>query len=264
MLDNVLRTVPLWVAGAILALLCIVTYEVAWILQRRLRSKRKEESTRTSEGEAHIIGAIFALFAFMVSLTFSIAVQRFDDRRGWVAQEANAISTAYLRADLFDEPSRTRLQVTLRNYARSRIAPDGITDVQAQELRARSRQLRGQLWEETRTAVNPVRTTELGALLVEGVNNMIELGSRREWAGMSHIPDRIINALIFCLMITSAVLGHLASKQQRGLRISAYILIALFASAIVIVLDLDRPRSGTIKVSEEPLEQIVADLNGSG
>src|SRR3954453_5682513 len=121
MLDSLLRAVPLWVAGLILIAICIIAEEAARILQRTLRSKRQGAAAETSEGEAHIIGAIFALFAFMVSLTFSLAVQRFDDRRGWVAQEANAIGTTFLRADLFDEPFRSQLRATLREYARSRI-----------------------------------------------------------------------------------------------------------------------------------------------
>ena len=53
-----------------------------------------------------------------------MALDRYDDRRSWVAEEATAISTAYLRADLFDEPFRTNLRNSLRGYAHARIVPD--------------------------------------------------------------------------------------------------------------------------------------------
>ena len=45
-------------------------------------------------------GAIFALFGLLVAFTFSGAAVRFDSRRALIADEANAIGTAYLRVDL--------------------------------------------------------------------------------------------------------------------------------------------------------------------
>ncbi|NBW11151.1 MAG: hypothetical protein EBR82_24285, partial [Caulobacteraceae bacterium] len=108
LLDTVLADVPLWVAGLGLALACILASEVGRLVFRWLnRSPRALELPDNFEG--FLVGALFGLLAFVIGLTFSIAVERYEVRRGLVVEEANAISAAYYRADLFDEPERTKL-----------------------------------------------------------------------------------------------------------------------------------------------------------
>jgi hypothetical protein len=262
MLDKLLLTVPLWLAGLIIVIICLLAAEAARLVFKRIASRLGYGGEPVkSDGEGYIIGAIFALFAFMVGLTFSIAIQRFDERRGWVAVEANAIDATFRGSQLFDEPYRSQLQATLRDYAHTRIAPDGLWNIRMEQQLERSRQLRQQLWNETRQTVYPVRETDLASSFVESVNSTFDAGLRREWAGTAHIPDRIVNALLLYLIVTSAVLGYLSGKQRSGLRLPSYFLFALFASAIVLILDLDRPRGGTIKVSQKPLEELVATLD---
>jgi hypothetical protein len=48
-----------------------------------------------------------ALVAFLIGFAFSGAASRFVDRADIVVKEANAIGTAYLRADTIAEPRRT-------------------------------------------------------------------------------------------------------------------------------------------------------------
>ena len=47
-----------------------------------------------------IEGAIFALIGLLLAFTISGALQRFDERRQLVVQEANAVMTAYDRLAL--------------------------------------------------------------------------------------------------------------------------------------------------------------------
>lgn len=126
MIDSILQAVPLWLVGLFLIAACIFAAQLGRYIRRRSGRDSVESGKTRSDAEGYVIGAIFGLLAFIIGLTFSIAVDRHDTRRGWVTEETTAISTVFLRAGLFDEPHRTRLQSTLREYAHTRIAPDGV------------------------------------------------------------------------------------------------------------------------------------------
>ena len=67
-----------------------------------LRRRSKEsEGERSNLGA--IEGAVFALFGLMIAFTFSGAALRFNEKRMLVAEEANAIETAYLRLELVSQ-----------------------------------------------------------------------------------------------------------------------------------------------------------------
>ena len=68
-----------------------------------------------------ISGATFALVAFLVGFGFSGAATRYADRLDLVVKEANAIGTAYLRADVLPLPARGELKEGLRRYTASRL-----------------------------------------------------------------------------------------------------------------------------------------------
>ena len=51
-------------------------------------------------------GAVYGLLGLLMAFTFSGAATRFEDRRQLIRAEANAIGTAWLRADLLEEKSR--------------------------------------------------------------------------------------------------------------------------------------------------------------
>ncbi len=258
-LDPVLQTIPLWVFGVLIFVVCVIAREGGVWVRRRAGAGDDAEK---SDAEGYIITAIFALLAFMVGLTFSIAIDRYDDRRALVAEEANAISTAYLRASLFDEPFRSTLQSTLRQYAHTRIAPDGLWDERMETQLERSQALRGRFWSEARAAIMPVRETELASYFVDAVNEVLNVGARRNLLGRAHIPTRILDILLLYLIVSSAVLGYLLGGRPGRKRQASTLLVALFTIAIVLILDIDRPRSGSVNVPQRALEELVATLDG--
>lgn len=261
MFDSILESVPLWLIGLLLIAACILAARLGGYLRRRGDQGSAEQEPEKSDAEAYIIGAIFGLLAFIIGLTFSIAVDRFDTRRGWVAEEATAINTVFLRAGLFDEPHRSQLQSTIRAYAHTRVAPDEVLDQRIEGQVARSHQLKRQLWDETRAAVYPIRETDQASYFVEAMNEALNIGTRRELAGTAHIPTRILVSLLLYLLVASGVLGYLLGESASRYRHTMALLFALFAISIIVILDLDRPRTGSIKVSQQALEDLVAELD---
>src|SRR5262249_46701399 len=68
---------------------------------RQLGLRYLKGGTSNMAGLATVEGAVFALIGLLLAFTISGALQRFDDRRQLVIQEANAASTAHDRLALF-------------------------------------------------------------------------------------------------------------------------------------------------------------------
>src|SRR6185503_16467189 len=68
-----------------------------------------------------IRASTLALVAFLVAFAFSGAAGRFVDRLDMIVSEANALGTAWLRADVLPEPQRAELKATLKKYTADRV-----------------------------------------------------------------------------------------------------------------------------------------------
>lgn len=263
LIDPLLALGPLWLVGLIVIALCLLAREAGSLLFRFLGKRKLAPGNYNKQGDeagGSDVGTVFGLLAFVLAFTFSIALDRFDTRRSLVGEEANAIGTTYRRAELFDEPDRSLMQQTLRAYAHTRIAPPDSSDREV-EARARySRALREQFWTEARVAILPVRDTERGSYFVESVNEMLEVGDRREYAGRAHVPSRILDATLLYLLISAGMLGYARSEKGGG-RLGSTVLLILFVLVIMLVLDIDHPRSGSIMVPQRAIEDLVASLN---
>src|SRR6195256_2029955 len=84
-----------------------------------LRRPNESEGERSNLGP--IEGAVFALFGLLMAFTFSGAASRFNEKRMLIAEEANAIETAYLRLHFLAEEAQPSLRQLFRKYLDSRL-----------------------------------------------------------------------------------------------------------------------------------------------
>ena len=86
-----------------------------------LRYLQQKKDSANMAGLATVEGAVFALIGLLLAFTISGALQRFDERRQLVIQEANAASTAHDRLRLFEGDVGRNLQTKLKDYVEARI-----------------------------------------------------------------------------------------------------------------------------------------------
>jgi hypothetical protein len=82
---------------------------------------RNYKGADITAGLATVEGAIFGLMGLLLAFTIAGALQRFDDRRQLVIQEATAATTAYDRLSLFEGDIARKLQTLLKEYVRARV-----------------------------------------------------------------------------------------------------------------------------------------------
>jgi hypothetical protein len=155
--------------------------------------RRRVESASESESLGAVEAAVFALLGLLMAFTFSGAASRFNEKRMLIADEANAIGTAFLRLDLLAKEARPALRELFRQYADSRIEtyrklPD--RDAAMQEM-ARSTKLQGLIWSESVTAVGlPGAHPSAALLLLPALNAMIDITTTGTTAMEVHLPGR--------------------------------------------------------------------------
>ncbi|MFX6225927.1 hypothetical protein ABTF68_20840, partial [Acinetobacter baumannii] len=65
--------------------------------------------------------ATLTLLGLMIGFTFSMAISRYDTRKNYEEEEANAIGTEYARASLLPAPDAANLRGLLAKYVDVRI-----------------------------------------------------------------------------------------------------------------------------------------------
>jgi hypothetical protein len=238
---------------AVLLLLVLVVGGAAvlgTIVGRRLRERPDPVHQPVGAVQAALLGLVGLVLAFGLTM----AVGRYDNRRAIVVQEANAIGTTYLRAQLLAEPSRTTSLELLRRYADLAVdmadqVPD--SDRFDQDLR-RMDELQRQLWSGAGDAVRADPTGTGPRLYVESLNVMIDSHTDRVTSLRNRVPSTVVLLQIVGSAVAVGVLALYVALLGRGLATS------LVAAAVVILIlfisvDLDRPHRGLITVPDAPL-----------
>jgi hypothetical protein len=245
---TVLDSLPLWGLFLVIVVLVLASIEGGYRLggYRRGRSEREKDAPVGA-----MVGSTLGLLAFMLAFTFGMAASRFDTRKALVLDEANAIGTTYLRAAMLPD-GRDDVQGLLRDYVDARLAAVQSNDI-AEGLR-RAEALQSQLWTRAVAVGQQHPGSIVVGLFVESLNEVIDLHAKRVTAGLrNRIP-----ATIWVVLFTSAVLSLGAMGYHSGLvgtaRSLAVLAVAFaFSAVIALVVDLDRPQEGTLRVSQQAL-----------
>ena len=201
---------------------------------------------------AMIVGSLLALMAFLLAITMGMASDRFDTRRGLVLAEANSVGTTYLRAGYLPEPASSEIQALLREYVPLRIVTNDLADVRKRI--ARSVELHAKLWSIAEELARTTPESDVLALFIDSLNETIDLHETRVTAGVyARVPVTVIVLLLLGSMLTLGMVGYNAGLTRRRSPLTAVVLIVVLGAVITLVVDLDRPRDGFLKVNQQPL-----------
>jgi len=199
-----------------------------------------------------IQSGILTLVAFMLGISFSQAEGRFDLRRNLVVTEANAIGTTWLRAGQLPGRDAARFRRILVQYTGVRVRAYELV-IPKEAATAQSDRDQARLWAIASAALR-ARPQDLGAsLLMQSLNDTIDVSAEQLAALTHHVPVMIIGLTLGLAVLGAMLIGlGFARGDSRP-----YVLAVSYVFATVIVIgmmvDLDRPQAGFIRVSLDPL-----------
>jgi len=247
--------IPLWCYLPLILAISLLTLESGYQLGKWRHSRTAEEKEAPV---AAMVAAILGLLAFMLAFTFSMAASRFDARRQAVLEEANALGTTNLRAQLLPEPEGSEIARLLRRYIELRaqkITPENIGDLQAE-----SEKLHELLWSQAVAAAEKNPESIMTGLFLESLNESIDLHSKRVFVGLySRIPITIWLMLLGLVVLGMISLGYQAGLSETRRSLAMPIFALAFACVLYLIVDLDRAHEGLLQISQ----QAMVDLHNS-
>lgn len=249
-LAGLIDLVPLAAIPAVLVVLFFVAADVGF------RCHRRFGGNGGAEDETQVLSTALLVLALLLGFTFSMALNRYDERRQLVVQEANDIGTAWLRAGLVPAPHGPALQAPLADYARVRMTSPRPEET---EKLARAAALRNEVWARTGPA-QAVLDGPRAVSLVSAINAVLDTGTQREKAVAARVPGEVILLLVIFASVACFLLGYTLDAHGHRHRFASAILFLLMGLTIMLILDLDRPADGAILIDQSAMESLVAGL----
>lgn len=256
LLDNFVAVQPLTYI-AILLFLLLAAAELIGSRLRKLLQTKSENLVLEVAGIDYILTSVFALLGLLIAFTFGLALDRYETRRDLVVQEANAIGTAVIRSAFAVEPAGPELRNQLENYASVRLGYGNARFEDRPKFAAASALLRSKLALAGVAASQRVSSPPLAPALISSVNEVIDVGSEREAINLARVPTSVIFMLLGYAIISAFVLGYSQANASVAQRVANKMLFVLLTLALVTIFDLDRPSTGTIKVSQQPMAELI-------
>jgi hypothetical protein len=211
-------------------------------------------------------GAVFALMGLVLAFAISGALQRYDDRKVLILQEANAIATAHDRADLLKGEAVQKLKEQLKRYLQLRIEfyklpiefslQQGGAIYSAEHL-DKIAQKKADIWKFAVASCEAQTTTMPCTLLLPAINAVTETARLRSGANERH-PPQIIYVMLFGLGLGGSLLAGFGMAAGYRSRVHMMIFAGALAFALFIVTDLEFPRLGIFRISH--FDHFLTDL----
>lgn len=196
-----------------------------------------------------VLAATLTLLGLIIGFSFSMVVSRYDQRKNYEEEEANAIGTEYLRAGLLPPAQAARVRELLQDYLEKRVLFYQTTDVrQLVLIDMQTAQLQSDLWSviQAAAASQPVFTVTLA---VSGMNDVLNSQGYTQAAWLNRLPVAAWGLLAAIAIICNLLIGY----RSRTV-ISRFLVLPLTISlAFFLVADIDSPRRGLIRVVPQNL-----------
>ena len=256
----VVKFIPLFFTYVVMVVVVLISIGIGFKLGEKTRKSQKDRK-KTSLGS--IIGAMLALLAFILALTYSMVSTRYAARKELVLDEANAIGTAILRTDFLEEPIGAESRKLLKEYVSVKAQYDAnIKNLPT--LLEDSLTIQEQLWflaVKSKQSENPV----LFALYIESLNEVIDIHALRYAQGIQYrLPSGIWFLLYFVSVLAMLAVGYEFGINDSGNILGALLLALMFSAVVLLISDLDKAaQSVLVKVSQEPIIELDKMLNSS-
>jgi hypothetical protein len=192
-----------------------------------------------------VLAATLTLLGLIIGFSFSMVVSRYDQRKNYEEDEANAIGTEYVRADLLPVAAAAKVRELLKNYIDQRVLFD-----------AQTAKLQAELWSvvQATAATQPTPTV---ALAVSGMNDVLNSQGYTQAAWWNRFPIPAWGFLVIIAVFCHMLLGY---DSHRSGAILFMVLPLSVSISFFLIADIGSPRQGLIRVVPQNLISLSQSL----
>lgn len=254
--------IPLPLLFFALFALVLVATDAGYRVQKLLLSRGRGGDKEGPAGA--VVQSILALLAFLLAFTFGLAAERFGERRQLVIDEASAIRTTFLQADFLPEPAKAEVKSLLKSYVELRLqyVRDPDAESKCEDYKAKILLQQRGLWQ---TAVKLGKSnfdSDVAALFIESLNELINVHARRVTAGLyARVPLPVWIVLVVLVVLGMSALGYqsgLVESRNSPVVISLAVSLSL---VMMMIADLDSPTQGFLMTGQKPLVDLAEEMH---
>jgi hypothetical protein len=240
-------------------LLFVLAFLMLWLstvigVSFRRRRRKLEQEVREDFGT--ILATTLTLSGLIIGFTFSMSIGRYEQRKNYEAEEANAIGTEYVRADLLSSADAATVRSLLRRYVDERVSFYTAQDEeQIRQINARTAQLQTELWAAVRGA-GAIQPTPVAALAIAGMNDVLNSQGYTQAAWWNRIPPSAWLLMAAIAMIAHFLVGY-GAQNTKAERFLLTVLPLVVSISFLLIADIDSPRSGIIRVNPQNITSLI-------
>ncbi len=243
-----LNLVPLW----IIMLLFAGVLVVSMMLGRWLRRFVGVDPATVASGQL-LFGSV-SILTLLIGFTFSLALNRHDQRRDLLLEEANAIRALHRTLVHVESPGRDQIADALHRYAQGRLAFVESNLVRQEAQRPARADEREQL-NNVVVAVVPVSDAGISQVqILAAATRILDAGARMEQVMLAHVPPRVVLVIYLLSSGAALIVGLSLGGNLEKLWLVVSIWSFMFSLAIFTIVDLDSPHWGSIRLDPAPLQ----------
>ena len=233
-----------------------------WLAAQYGASLRRRRPLKDDEREDFgvIQTATLTLLGLIIGFSFSMAIGRYDQRKNYEEEEANAIGTEYVRAGLLPAADAAKVRGQLTKYLDLRILfyrtrwQDEI-----RQINAGTAQLQEEMWSAVQ-APALAQPTPVMALVVAGMNDVLNSQGYTQAAWWNRIPVSAWGLLILTAVCCNMLVGY--GARGPGVKSKLLMVLPLVVSiSFLLIADIDAPRGGLIHVAPQNLASLYQSLH---
>jgi hypothetical protein len=245
-----------WVLLTLATSILLLIAEVGF----RLGLRHRDETIENHKAQTSIlVGAMLALLGLLLAFSFGIVQERFAERKALVLEEANAVGTTFRRSEFLPPPRRERVRELLRSYVAARVTLSPHDLQHALEL---SESIHDDLWKEAAEAGREAPDSEMLALFVESMNEVIDLHESRVTVALyQRTPAPILITLCLVSLLSLGAVGFSAGLTRWRSLLPNSVLALAVSSVFTLIVELDRPFANRLfRVNQAAMHDVQREI----
>ena len=201
------------------------------------------------------------LLALLLGFTFSMSMQRYDQRNQAMIAETNEVQNLVLQVQLLPEQQQQQLLPMIKKYVEQRLELGQIDITRFDEreaYQAKVKVIQQSMW---KTVAQIAQQTQLDMSAVSKQLQLVfETYNKRNALLMMHVPEVVIYLLFTVFVSAFCILGYSSGLAAKRIIIPTTMVMFLITMIVFIIIDLDRPKRGLIKVNQDSMQSIATEL----
>ena len=235
------------------------------VLEIAFRAGRRRSDQHDDTSRSHITAlqtALLGLLALLLGFNFAMAASRFDARKALIQEEVNAIRTTHLRAQLLPPLQREQVSNLLNSYVAARIdfMRAGVDPAQLAAAGAAALDIEGQLWTLAGASAAEGPISPPVVMVIQSLNEMFNANEKRRAALDNHVPQIVIGLLVVVALGALGFIAYGYGLTGHRRHASTALFALLIAMVFTIIIDMDQPRTGLIRVDEESMLRLKENI----